>query len=217
MASRLNATTRATTAALVAACLLSWPGAPAHAQGKTAEALARCQDDDADASKRKAACNTVIEDKSIDAEMRAEALVNLGLAHEAAGEDQQAIQIYTELIATDAASSVAYFNRGNVLERIGQSERALGDYNKAISLDATDPDYFENRGLLLLESGVNDKALEDFDQAIKLGQNDSGVFVARATALEKLGRKADAAADYKKALDIEPGNADAGEGLKRVQ
>lgn len=211
-----GAATATLTLALLGASVLALTQ-PAAAQSRSAELLSRCQDEKAQPARRKSACEALVKDSSIETDMRAEALLNLGLAHEGAGEDQLAVQSYTEVIALDATSSVAHFNRANVLERLGQGQRALADYDKAIELDPADADYFYNRGLLLLEGGEAAKALADFERALTFGLNDGGIFAARAGALEKLGRKGEAVADYKKALQLEPGNSDAEEGLKRLQ
>lgn len=202
--------------ALLAGIAVSVP-ADARASERTAQALAACQDGQAAPAKRIASCTQLSGDKSIDNEIRVEALINLGLAMEASGDDQGATRAYTDAIALDASSSVAFFNRGNVLDRLGQTERALADYNKAIEQDATDPDFYNNRGLLLMEMGQAAKALDDFNAAIRLGLADAGVFASRAGALEKLGKKAEAVADYRKAIELEPGNTEAQEALKRLQ
>jgi tetratricopeptide (TPR) repeat protein len=188
---------------------------PASAQG-IAEILAQCQNTSSTSVRRLDACARLIDDKSVDVEIRIEAMLNRGTVLESQGEDMAAIEQYTLALELDPANALAHFNRANVLDLIGQTERALRDYDRAIELDPSDPDFYSNRGLALLEAGNAIKAIEDFDRALKLGSPEAATLVARAAAYEKAGRSSAAIDDYRKALALESSNAEAAEGLERL-
>ncbi|MDX2158678.1 MAG: tetratricopeptide repeat protein [Hyphomicrobiaceae bacterium] len=186
------------------------------AANDVADRLAACQDEAAKATRRLEDCSRVIDDTSVDSEIRVEAMLVRGTVLESLGESQAAVAQYTAAIALDGSNAIAYFNRANVLDQIGQTERALVDYDKAIALDPHDPDFYANRGQVLLETEQVERAIEDFSRALSIGPNELAVLLARAAALEKLARKDGAIADYRKVLSLEPGNSDAKDGLIRL-
>src|SRR5690554_2750985 len=84
---------------LLAGCLLL-PAAlsPAHAvtAAEIANALARCQDEDAAAEPRALACTFLITTRGVEPSIRAEALLNRGIVHFDAGNVDTAISDFTE-------------------------------------------------------------------------------------------------------------------------
>jgi tetratricopeptide (TPR) repeat protein len=202
----------------VAACLIlvTVPPALAAQPVDLAQMLALCQDDSGETEKRLAACTLVIDDKSVEQDMRIEALMNRGTALEARGDYGAALEDYSIVISLDPASALAHYNRGNVHGRMARPEKALADYDKAIALDPKDADFYTNRGLTHADLGNYEKAIEDFDRSIHLGLVEAAIWSARGLANERLGRTADAKADYRRALELDDQDEEALGGMERL-
>jgi len=65
-------------------------------------------------------------------------LVNLGFAHQALGQADQASQAYTEATRRDPLLALAWQKLGGLQEQQGQREDALESYRRAVALDPSD-------------------------------------------------------------------------------
>ncbi|MCA9814952.1 MAG: DUF1266 domain-containing protein [Cyanobacteria bacterium HKST-UBA01] len=72
-------------------------------------------------------------------------------------------------------------------------------------------------GHIYLDSGYARKAIDHYTQAIALSPKTAVYYSYRGAAFEKLGKNHEAELDYKKALQLDPKNEDAKEGLEKVE
>ncbi len=120
------------------------------------------------------------------------------------GEHAQAIEAYTEAIATDPTAD-AYNARcwGRALS--GQNlESALIDCNRAIELAPQNIAALDSRGLVNLMLGNYEAANTDYGRAIELSPNYAHARYGRARALQGLGRYEEAQSEFQAALTADP-------------
>ncbi len=109
---------------------------------------------------------------------KAQALVDLGLAHVEFGKYQQAIKDFSKTIAIDAESIEAYGNRAKAKAELRDYRGALIDYSAAIALQEngpmTDSDrertgrMYWSRGAMYARLGEDSKRFADLNHALKL-------------------------------------------------
>ena len=103
-----------------------------------------------------------------------DAYFSRGLAYEAKGERQRAIDDYSQLIELDPDEADHYDSRGSVYLEVHEFDGAIADYTKAIELDPSDSEYHEdggyhyNRGVAYRGKGDIDRAVVDFKKALSL-------------------------------------------------
>lgn len=179
--------------------------------------LGRCQSEDLPSRQRVEACSKIVGNAKLEADLRAEALLNRGVAYEDLGKDAEALGDYTAAIALNPDYPAPYGYRGALHERVGRHDDAIKDHSSVLQLLPDDFDALHARGRSYLIVGNARAALGDFEQLLKLDAKDSDALVGRAFAREDLGDKVGALADFKAALGIEPDNEDAKEGLERLR
>ncbi|HEY1797203.1 MAG TPA: tetratricopeptide repeat protein [Stellaceae bacterium] len=109
----------------------------------------------------------------------------------------------------------AYYNRGWARMKKGEQDAAIADFTRAIAIK---PDFsiFNNRAWAQHLKGDDAGGLADAEEAVKLAPKNPFCLGTRGVIYEKLGRRDDAMADYRAALAIDPKDAEAIEGLKRL-
>jgi len=111
--------------------------------------------------------------------------LNLGLAYYRKGMFDDALKVYTELIAMDSVEPTAYFQRALVYQygKTPQPELALADYNKAIQINPNYAMAFVNRGSLYVDQLHNyDLALSDFNKTLELDPTNPDAAVNKGIA-----------------------------------
>ena len=176
----------------------------------------QCRREETMAELRLKACTAVIANSSRIDEVRAEALLNRGMAYEQLGEISAAITDYTEGLKLNPKSRALYNRRGLAYELEDKRDLAIADFSAAISLDPEDIEALVYRGLSYAEAGDYSRAILDFDAALAIEPDDAAVFAFRGEAREALGDRDKAMEDYRKALSLEPQNELAEAGLKRL-
>ena len=134
---------------ILAACLLllAGPGVIAHASAnEIAEALAQCQDEDKAAELRARACTFLITTRSVEDNIRAEALLNRGAVQSEAGDTDAAIVDFTEAIRLNPQYPAPYSHRAESYQEKGQLDLALADLTTVIGLLPDDADSYVDRG-----------------------------------------------------------------------
>lgn len=187
---------------------------PAHAE-TSAEDLAACQRT-TDPELQIALCTKVADSSSEIDDIRAEALLNRGLAHAAAGDDAKAFADYQHAIALNPDYSALYSSRGEAYVRAGELDKAIADFTTAFKKDPTNSEALRSRGILYLQKNRIDDAVSDFDTLVTLFADDADSYTARGFAYEQKGDTARAKADYRKALMLEGDNEIARSGLERL-
>jgi tetratricopeptide (TPR) repeat protein len=131
----------------------------------------------------------------------------------------RAIIDYTHAIRLDPNFATAYNKRGRTYRYIrDQEDKAIADFTQAIWLDPNASRAYSRRGDIYYYIKKDyDKAIADYSQAIRLDPNASWAYSGRGCAYADKGDYALARADFEKALSLFPGNADARDGLERLQ
>jgi tetratricopeptide (TPR) repeat protein len=182
----------------------------------SADDLAQCQREDSLPESRMKSCAALIGDTSLIAEIRAEAYLNRGIAHEELGNIADAIEDYTQAIKLNPEYRILYHYRGLAYDLEGKRDLAIADFSEAIRLDPADTDARVYRGFTYAELGAHEKAIEDFDAVLAIDPNDAIALAGRGESLAALGQNERAIADFRRALEIDPKNEEAAEGLKKL-
>ena len=93
----------------------------------------------------------------------------LGLAHEAEGAWQPALDALARSLALSDRSSTLRFSQGRCLMRLGRSQEALQAFDHAVAIDPAFTAAWSVRGSLLREMRQFDAAAQSFEQAMALG------------------------------------------------
>ena len=124
------------------------------------------------------------------------------------GKYQQAIELYSEILAENPNEAVAYNRRGNVYLKLEQYDAALTDYNRAIAIN---PDFlkaYNNRGNAYFQLKLYKSALADYTRVIEINPNLEFALYNRGNVFANLGNYAAAISDYNRALQINPNFAE---------
>lgn len=121
-----------------------------------------------------------------------------------AGQYDEAIANWTELLDYFPEQAELWSNRGNIYAAQRQMDLALADYEKAIELapDAVDP--WINRGIAWELLREWDKAIADYNKALKLDPDDPVAHNNRGNAQAGKGNWYGAIADYNQATILDP-------------
>jgi tetratricopeptide (TPR) repeat protein len=141
---------------------------PAHANEAVAQELADCQDEEKVAELRQKICTTLIGLAGIDDSLKAEALLNRGMARQDADDLEGAISDYTEAIALNPEYPALYVQRADAYAAMDNVPLAIKDVTRAIELVSDDADHFATRGGLYAETGDVVLAEADYRKALEL-------------------------------------------------
>ncbi|HLK23278.1 MAG TPA: TIR domain-containing protein [Caulobacteraceae bacterium] len=108
-------------------------------------------------------------------------------AHARAGEYDQAIEQYNQVIAARPDHANALNNRGNALLAKGQGEQAILDFDRAIALKPDFAAAYCNRGNAFQSKGDYDKAIRDYTVALQLKPDLAAALNNRAATYERKG------------------------------
>lgn len=98
-----------------------------------------------------------------------EAAYNRGKDYLLAGNDDRAIQVFTEAIRLNPNLVPAYTNRGVAYRRKGEYDRAIQDYDQALRIDPNLAVAYYLRGVVYRRKGEYDRARSDLNKALALG------------------------------------------------
>lgn len=117
------------------------------------------------------------------------------------GENQKAIEYFSEIIKNDKRSGVAWAYRGEANFNLGNLYKALADCTKAVNLDNSLRQCYLIRGKALYELGNFENALVDFNKAIWYYKSHSGeIFRLRGLCHQQLEKYEAASKDYREAI-----------------
>jgi protein O-GlcNAc transferase len=123
-----------------------------------------------------------------------------------AGDFENAIPLYRELIAASPEDAALQRNLGGALDAGGATEEAIACYRRALALDPTDARAHDECGRLLGRRGDMKSAGEHLRAAVKL---DGSLVTARGALGDLLcreGRFAEGTVELRAALALDPGN-----------
>jgi lipoprotein NlpI len=139
-------------------------------------------------------------------------LANSGLAAQQQGKWDQAIDLYTQALASgdlpDNTKARVLGLRGNAYGATGAAKRALADFAAAIDLTPGQPAPYVGRGIVYRQMGDYGHAIADDDTAIAHSPGYVLAFTNRGLANFYAGRFAAAAEDFAKSSADDPGEAD---------
>jgi tetratricopeptide (TPR) repeat protein len=148
-------------------------------------------------------------------------LLDAAAGHARAGRQQQAADVYRQVLAAEPDNAEAMANLGSLALQAGRADVAVGLLGRAAKLR---PDVAEVRYPLaaaLRAVGRWPEALEQYRQAAALRPGSPDALCDVATTLGAMGREDEAAAEFRKALALDPGHAVAnynlGVGLQNQQ
>lgn len=130
--------------------------------------------------------------------------LELGDHYLRAGRAADALKIYAEAVALDAANKFAQYGFGTAAAASGQREEALRAFEAAARLAPKDPAPMRAAGLLYLEAGAVDKALAAFDKGLARQPKFMPLMLDRADALARQKRWSDALTQVGQAEKLAP-------------
>jgi tetratricopeptide (TPR) repeat protein len=139
----------------------------------------------------------------------ADALFTVGLEHLRLGNAEEAVRVFTRLIAEDPRDEESLAQRAVAYFQLGDLGAARADCDAALAIDPRDVDALCVRGVIWLEEGHPDQAIVDLDAAVAASPKDAQARVSRARAWMALGRPKKAVADLSEAIRRDPYLAEA--------
>ncbi len=174
---------------LAVICL--YQGDRLHTQGRFAEAIERY-------------------DEGLSLTPRADLYNNRGVALEALGRLDEALESFSQAAICRSDYADTFFNRGGVFCALGRWIDALADYDRAVALL---PDhsarYWNNRGLALGELNRWAEAAENFSKALALEPAYADAEANLSVAQRRLGQLDAAVGSADRALAVQPDHPEA--------
>jgi tetratricopeptide (TPR) repeat protein len=93
----------------------------------------------------------------------------VGIAFDAKGKHENALNCYTRALEKDPKFAAAYNKRGVIYLLMGNSDLAIADHKRAIDIDPNNGEFRFNRGLDYRLAGQYNPAISDFQTACRMG------------------------------------------------
>lgn len=135
-----------------------------------------------------------------------EQLETLANAQLYAENDEEAIEIYEEILKSDPNNFDALNGIGWALIGLDRSAESSEWFKKALAIDEDDADTLEGLGWAYLDSANPDEAVKWFDKAIEADPENPFAYEGKGYALMDLERWGEAASACEKGLEVDPGN-----------
>ncbi|MFH1011054.1 MAG: tetratricopeptide repeat protein [bacterium] len=134
----------------------------------------------------------------------AEDLYRQGRALVWAGNYEEALVEFEQVVARKPDHAEAWCGKGVVLGNLGRNTEALQAFEKAIQLKPHGANAWNNKGGALGNLGRYTEALEACEKAIQLKPDFAEAWYGKGLALGKLGRNTEALQACEKAIQLEP-------------
>ena len=134
---------------------------------------------------------------------------NCGIAYEAKGEYDRAIQDLDRAIQLKANYAEAYNNRGIAYEAKGEYDRAVQNYDQAIRLNPDDAEVQYNLATLYGKRGRLDQAIQHLTEAVRLRPDWAEAYCSRGFAFLRKREYSRAIQDYDQAIRLQPNSVEA--------
>jgi len=131
-------------------------------------------------------------------------LNSLAELHASAGQSEQAIRTFREVLRRKPYWGPAHFGLGKVLDAMGRSEEANTEFAAAFRYRLRTPTYYKALGALALTKGWYERAVENYTDSLRLFPADAEVQFGLARSLVKLHRNAEGLEHYREALRLRP-------------
>ena len=117
--------------------------------------------------------------------------------------------LWSDTLAWNPHSWLAYNNLGNPLLQKGHVDEAIADYEKALEINPNYAEAHSNLGYALLQKGQVGEAVAELVRAVQLDPRFADAHYNLGLALSQAGKLDEAMAEYQKALECDPNLADA--------
>jgi CHAT domain-containing protein/tetratricopeptide (TPR) repeat protein len=121
-----------------------------------------------------------------------------------AGDLENAIRCYDQVLHYKPDDYNAWNNRGSALLNSGHNEDAVESFDQALHHKPNDHDAWYSRGIALYILDRNEDAVESFDQALYYKSDDHEAWNNRGSALYDLGHHEDSIRSFDQALYYKP-------------
>jgi len=138
---------------------------------------------------------------------------NLGLIAQQRGRPEQAIPMYERALEEDPGLLWALINLGLLYENAGRSADALPLYLRIVELDPANERAWYSAAYILVQGGRPEEALELLVAAGRAHPSSPRPPLYRAQVYRSLGDLAAVERELRAALALDPGNAEAQQGL----
>jgi len=142
---------------------------------------------------------------------------NLAMALAKQGETDEAMQEYWAELQLDPTSSFAHAGLAGLLEKAGDDDAALEHYNFALQFRPDNEYALLKTAFLLIRHKRYDEALTRAQKAMQVNPKQYRAHNAIGLIMQMRGNTEQAIRHYNEALRLQPGNAAAQEGLRRMK
>ena len=149
------------------------------------------------ASRSEARADTEIQPMLVD-------LLRTAISHHEAGQLQQALTLYKQIITAHPNCADALHLMGVAALQVGEPHDAIKYIGLAIQNDPSVPDSYYNRGLALIAVGDLAEATLHFQKAVELEPNHAEAHNNLGNSLKEQGQLKEAEHHYRKAIDVRP-------------
>jgi Tfp pilus assembly protein PilF len=132
------------------------------------------------------------------------ALLLHGMASEATGQYDQALDDFNRIFPIEPNNAMAFAARCNVRVMMGDTDQALVDCNHALALSPSKAEYLGVRGFVYLKTGRFAEAQADFDMSLGLKPNLASALYGRGLLERRNGQESAAEADIEAAERLWP-------------
>jgi tetratricopeptide (TPR) repeat protein len=140
---------------------------------------------------------------------RALTLQGLGQCYHRLGQNELAVEVYTQSIALYRDDPNGFVGRGDALAALRLADPAIADYTEAIRLDTSHSRAYCGRGCTLADLGREEPALADLNRAIELDPKYAKAYSYRGALHAQRGRNELALKDYDILIRLLPQSAGA--------
>ena len=140
-----------------------------------------------------------------------------GKAYRSSRQFREAVVDYEAAVQADPKLHPAFFELGATYHSQQQYAKAVAAFGQAISLKSDQWNYYDGRCTSLASMSRWNDAIRDCEAAVRLKPGNANLIAFLGRLYEESGQKQRAIEMYKLALSINPGQADAKEGLAQLQ
>ena len=154
-------------------------------------------------------------EKAISIDAQPEYLMSLGSLY-AQTKNPMALAVADTILKTPKASKQALFIKGLYYSYTGDNQKAISFFDNSLALDYRNVMAYREKAICLYNIANYKQAIESLDKAVALQNTYDEGYYWLGRCYEKLNQPKEAAISYQTALQIDPGYAEAKEGLARV-
>lgn len=145
-----------------------------------------------------------------------DAVMQLGILY-AAANNKTALDYYIAASRLDPKNPEPPYNAGVYLQQRGELKKAVKMYEQALKADRNYYQAYFNAGVINVDVQQYRDALANFDAVVRINPGFADAYYMRGYCHEKLKQYEDARINYEYALESDPENTLAREGLKRIR